>query len=311
MNKETKDQIIEALDSYMATHKLSANLVSAQVGINPSYLSQMRSGKYTVKAGEKEVEIANKYYEMLANYVGFSIEKTYWKTETTPQLLSVMATLEEAKRFGSTAVIIGETGSGKSYSAELFMRANPLDTWMVKVGASDNLGDLLNKVIEEIGIVSGVSKSRKINDIIRTMRSRKENGLKPMIIFDESEYMRPPALWAIKELYDNLLGIASVVMLGTDQLIEHIEKLRKRNRDGIPQLYRRIKFGIRTLPGIDRSYKLFLNEIQPDLRRFLVTNCDNYGELHDVLVPAQREAERTGQPLTENFVRTILNMPKY
>jgi len=94
-------------------------------------------------------------------------------------------------------------------------------------------------------------------------------------------------------------------------LTDHIEKLRKRNRDGIPQLYRRIKFGINTLPRIDRSYKMFLDGINADLRRFLISNCDNYGELHDVLVRAQREAERTGQPLTENFVRTILNMPKY
>jgi DNA transposition AAA+ family ATPase len=132
-----------------------------------------------------------------------------------------------------------------------------------------------------------------------------------MIIFDESEYMRPPALWAIKELYDNLTGIASIVMLGTDQLIAHIENLRKRNKDGIPQLYRRIKFGIRHLPRIDRTYKEFLTDITPELRRFLVSNCDNFGELHDVIVPARREADRTGQPLTENFVRTMLNMPKY
>jgi hypothetical protein len=87
--------------------------------------------------------------------------------------------------------------------------------------------------------------------------------------------------------------------------------MRKKDKDGIPQLYRRIKFGIRTLPSIDRSFKQFLNgEISnAKVVTFLRQNCDNYGELHDVLVPALREADRTGQPLTENLIRTMLNLP--
>ena len=54
-----------------------------------------------------------------------------------------------------------------------------------------------------------------------------------------------------------------------------------------------------------------LDKIQDKaLVKFLRANCDNYGELHDALVPAMREADRTGQPLTENFVRKVLNMPE-
>ncbi len=311
MKKETKDLIVEALNNYMLEHELSANQVASHTGVNASYLSQMRAGKYTASAGSKEVEIANKYYERIASYIGVEIKKTYWKTERTPQLLSVVSALEDAKKYATTAVIIGETGSGKSFSAGMFTTAHPLDTWLIKVGSSDNLGDLLNKAIEALDIESGSTKSRRISDIIRTLRARKENGLKPMLIFDESEYMGLPALWAVKELYDNLEGIASIVMLGTNQLLDNLTKFRKKNRSGIPQLYRRIKFGIRVLPHIDQSFKLFLNDIEPGLQRFLKDNCENYGELHDVLVPAMREADRTGQPLTENFVRTILNMPKY
>ena len=102
-----------------------------------------------------------------------------------------------------------------------------------------------------------------------------------------------------------------MVLIGTDQLNAHLDKLRKKNKDGIPQLYRRIKFGIRILPSIDRSFKQFLNGITSDVKviAFLREHCDNYGELHDVLVPALREADRSGEPLTENLIRTMLNMP--
>jgi hypothetical protein len=47
-----------------------------------------------------------------------------------------------------------------------------------------------------------------------------------------------------------------------------------------------------------------------NLRSFLQRNCDNYGELHDALLPALREADRTGEPLTESFVRKVLNIPE-
>jgi DNA transposition AAA+ family ATPase len=310
MNKETKDLIIESLNAYMKTHELSANQVASQAEVNPSYLSQMRAGKYTVKAGDKEVEIADKWYNKLAEYSGFELTKAYWGTRKTPQFVKIIAALEDAKKYGNTAVIIGETGAGKSYTAGMYVKAHPLDTWIVKVGSSDNLSDLLNKALDELDIAAGFSKAKRIKDMIRTLKARQQNGQKPMIIFDESEYMKLSGLWVIKELYDNLEGIASIVMLGTDQLIANIDKLRRRNKSGIPQLYRRIKFGIRVIPPIDRSYKLFLENLEPGLKRFLMSNCDNYGELHDVLVPAMREADRIGLPLTENLVRTILNMPK-
>ena len=87
--------------------------------------------------------------------------------------------------------------------------------------------------------------------------------------------------------------------------------MRKRNKAGIPQLWRRLKFGIRMLPEIDRRFLLFLSDIEDkELKAFLQRNCENYGELNSVLLPALREADRTSQPLTLPFVRTVLNLPE-
>jgi hypothetical protein len=40
----------------------------------------------------------------------------------------------------------------------------------------------------------------------------------------------------------------------------------------------------------------------------LQMECENYGELHDILVPAMRESERTGEPLVLDFVKKIFNI---
>lgn len=308
MTTEIKQQITDALNAFLVTHKMTASDVSKRTNVNQAYVSQIRAGKYTTMVGDNEVEIAQKYFERIASFIGFQIDKTYWDTIPTPQFTGIIAILEDAKKFGETTLVVGSTGCGKSYTAQVFAKANPKDTFIVTVGSTDNIGDLIDKMCEVLHIDATRTRSKKLRTIISVVRSLKQTGHSPMLIFDEAEYMKLNALCAMKELYDNLHGVAAIVMMGTDQLVLNIEKLRRKNKEGIPQLYRRIKFGIRTLPTIDKSFKQFINTLEPGLQRFLKTNCDNYGELHDVLVPVYREAERLGQEPTESLVRTVLGI---
>ena len=312
MKKEVKEQILTELEGYLSLHDMSANAFAKKSNVNPAVISAIRGGATTISAGAgKDVIIADKYYSLIAETIGISITNSYWEVVPTAQMQRILATLEDAKEFGYTNVVIGETGCGKTYVSNIFAKNNLVDLFLVTVGSSDNIGDLLDKIIDALKIGSEKSKGKKIRAIVNRLRDLKFNALKPMIIFDEAEYMKQPALCAMKELYDNLNGICSIVLMGTDQLTRNLDKLRKKNKEGIPQLYRRIKFGIRYLPTIDRTFKQFLNGLNDsNLVRFLCENCDNYGELHDILVPAMREADRTGEMLTENFVRTILNLPK-
>lgn len=302
-----KEQITQALNTYIAQHGISANEIVKRTGVNESYISSIRNGETTV--GKSEIK--DKWYLLLADFLGVKLQKEYWTMRETPQLYRMLATLEDAKENGTTNIVIGETGCGKTYISNLFIKANPIDTFKVVVGSLDTIGDLLDKVIDVLKIATPKTKSKKIGEIAKKLKQLKLEGQKPHLIFDECEYMKQPALCSMKELYDALFGICGITLIGTSQLIDNLEKLRKKNRAGIPQFYRRVKFGIRELPTIDRTFSDFLSDIEDKkLLNFLKSNCDNYGELHDVLVPAMKEADRTGNPLTEDFVRTILGMPK-
>lgn len=307
MTEAIKIQIAEALEAFIEQHNLTQNDVAEKSGVNASYIIGIRKKEFTVKVGGKSMLIASKYLNRIANFIGFSAEKNYWPVQPTEQMKRILSALEDAKESGETAVITGETGCGKTFISRLFAQKNPADVFMITVGSSDNLGDLIDKIIEALNTsFSYRSKSAKLRHIAKVMRQMSEKGHEPVIIFDEAEYMKQPALCALKELYDALNTWCALVLVGTDQLTTNIEKLRKRNKAGIPQLYRRIRYRIRPLPAIDRTFKMFLNNIEPGLKRWLQKNCDNYGELHDVLVPAMKESERTGEPLTEDFVRMIL-----
>lgn len=306
MKQSLKKEIVEHLLDFMKTHGLSASEVSKKTHINASYLSQILNGKYVIVVKDKEVEIADKYFKQLAEFCNYDLSDHIWQVRPTLQLQRMLATLEEAKKYGYTNTIIGDTGSGKSFGLNLFAKKHPIDCFVITVGSTDRISDLVDKIIQATGADYKKTQSRKIQSIIRKLIKLNHSGYKPMIVFDEAEYMKGAALCNVKELYDHLHGVCSIVLIGTRQLIDNIDSLRKRNRCGIPQLYRRIKFGIRYLAPIDKTYSQFLEGYNSKVRNFIAKHCENYGELHDLLVPAMREAERAGKPLDIDFIKTML-----
>jgi DNA transposition AAA+ family ATPase len=306
MTETTKHQIVTELENYLSKHNMSQNEFVKKSGINEAYVSNMKSK--TFKVGS--TEIAEKWFEKVATFIGFQLTKSFWNAVPTNQMNAMMAILEDSKEHGLTNAVIGETGCGKTFNSNLFAAKHPLDTFIIKVGSSDNLSDLIDKILDKAKIPTAKTKSKNINGIVKFLQKQKFEGLKPQLIFDECEYMKQPTLGMMKEFTDDLKGHCSIVLIGTDELIDNLDKLRKRKKAGMRQFYRRIKFGIRILPSIDKKFTGFLDSIlDKELKRFLQRNCENYGELHDALVPALREADRTGETLTEPFVRKVLNIP--
>lgn len=306
MTQEIKNQIVNELENYLSQHEMSANDFVKKSGVNEAYISNMRNKSFNIGP----TEIAPKWFEKVASFIGLALTKTYWKPVVTKQMTAMMAILEDSKEHGTINPVIGETGCGKTFNSNLFAAQHPLDTFIIKVGSSDNLSDLIDKILDKAKIAHAKTKSKNINAIVKFMQKQKFEGLKPQLIFDECEYMKQPTLSMMKEFTDDLKGHCSIVLIGTDELIDNLDKLRKRKKAGMRQFYRRIKFGIRVLPSIDKNFQGFLENVEDrPLRSFLQRVCENYGELHDALVPALREADRTGEKLNEQFVRKVLNLP--
>lgn len=309
MQTEQKQQIMLALENHMQEWDISQSDMAKKAKLNQAYLINMRRGDFTIKSGANVVQIADKYFKRIAEAVGFETEKQYWQVRKTIQLKEIISTLSSAKENSEIAVITGETGCGKTFGCEIFQKSFNNEVFIIKVGASDNLSDLLDKILEVLSLPSEKrSKSARLRQIAACMKDYSENGIDASLIFDESEYMKQPALCALKELYDILNKWCSLVLIGTEQLTKNIENLVKKNKPGIPQFFRRIKFRISKLTAIDTEYKAFLDGLEPELKRWLKHNCNNYGELHDVLVPAMREAERTGDSLDLGFVKMVLGI---
>lgn len=314
MTTKQKQDISRHAQEFITSHGMTNAQLAHRADVRPEYLTHIfrKDADFSIPTGAgKSTPIAPKYFDRIAAFIGLELKESYWEDKPTAQLVAMLSVLSDAKEYGETRIITGETGSGKSHTLDIYLRKHPADTFIITVGSSDNLGDLIDKICDELKITTGKTRSKKLGDIIRKMRQLREDGYSPQLIFDEAEFMKITALCAIKQLYDLLLKYASLILVGTAQLRENIETLKKRNKPGMPQFYRRVKFGMRALPAVDRSFSLFVEGLDRDVVKHLRTLCDNYGELHDVLVPVRRENARTGDPITKGMINRVLNISQY
>lgn len=312
MTNNIKEKILLELELWMDEHGFSANEFSEKSGVPSNYLSYMRRNQYFILVDKKEVPIDDKYFRMIAEIIGYNYSNELkWTVRQTPQLLQMLSVLEDAKKFGYTNIIIGGTGTGKTFCTDIFVKQSPKEVFKITVGSMDTIGDLIDKLCESMRLNIAGSKTKKINGIIKELQRMKLNGRQPAVIWDEAEYMKQATLCNVKEMHDHLHGKCALILIGTDQLKAKIERLKSKNSPGMPQFYRRVKYGIRELKPIDTRFTEFLNGIEDKkLVQFIQRECENYGELRDALLPAMREADRLGEPLTENLVRKVLNLPK-
>lgn len=323
MTYEQKKQIAQAAIDYAiaagwtAGNSIGVNQLAQFTKVNVAYISHILNADFIyhdAKSGEDK-PIAERWFIQIAESIGYKIKKEYWSHLDTPQYQEIILELREALETSATRVMICDSGFGKTYTSRLFQKENPNKVFIVTCSSRDcpsmlaeKLMDAIGKKFEERSLSKLLSR---INFYLYTME--KKTGQKPMIIFDEAENLKLPGLQMLKDMYDSLNWTCSIVLIGTDQLIHNIEKLKSKNRVGMPQFYRRFKAGIRFINQSGCDYNLALENkgLPTNLKRLLEKICDNYGEIHDYLEPALKEAEQMGMELTEEFFRAKYKLSRF
>lgn len=240
-----------------------------------------------------------------------------WQDVPTLQSKEILAELTDAKNNKAAKLIISDTGLGKTNTIKLFKQAHSAGTFVITVGDSYKLGDVLDALLEQLDINSyrvSTTVRAKMQLIVDKLKELSAS-LKCVIIIDEAENLKPNSLRMMKELYDHVIENCSLVLIGTEQILETIHNRRRRNRTGVPQLWRRFKAGTRYVSSLkkDRDFAPFFKLYIPEeigLQKLLIQYAENYGELHDYLEPVLRFAAAKDKPITEELFRIIHKISK-
>lgn len=242
--------------------------------------------------------------------------KTWQNNMPTFQSKEIISELSNSKKNCRACLIISDTGGGKTNSVKLFKKQNPEHTYVVTVGQTYKLADVVDELMKEFGIYRSMSKNmlhRKLQYMQEYLQDVKKNGGKPIIIIDEAENLKFTVLKVVKQLYDAIIDYCSITMIGTDSIIYTMTS-RTRAGYGLPQLYRRFKAGIRYISEINkaRDFKPFFDLYLPgnkDVQDILLQLCENYGELHDYLSPVLDFCNETGKELDAVLFRHYHKLP--
>ncbi len=307
MTNEQKNNLVTAASEYLKRHGLSQNEFARIVGINTSYLSNIMKGVFTFRNSRTgaDSDIDVKWFNAIAEKIGFAITKEYWPLVETEQFLDIAKELTEAKETLTTRIIIGETGCGKTYTVNRFSKAYPLGTYIITCNKNDRITDIVRKIQRELNINLEGSVSARIDRISMELSREFDNGNKPMLIFDESEYLSVTGLLSIKTIYDYLKGTCSIILIGTSDLLNKLEHNLK--KEGAPQFYSRFRVGIRYIRPIDKSFSRFFSRknFDKELRDLICRNASDYRGLADYLEPAIKEADKRGVPLTIDLFNSM------
>ena len=269
METTVKQQIVDAAKDYVTNNQLTQEAIADRSGVNISYINAMFKGNFFIKAGAKNVDIKESYFKKLAKAIGYTFEPVYWELIETAQYLQIYTELLDAKNSGRMKMIIGSTGCGKTYTVNRFVMDCPNNTYRITVSSLHDLNDIINELCELLNITPSGSRVSRLKKIASKLRGIKlENG-KPILILDEAENLRLPALKMLKALYDAIKDFCSIVLIGTNQLPDKLDVLNEKNIEGIPQFCRRFKAGKRDIFDINKkhAFRPFLEKVEDEIGR--------------------------------------------
>ncbi|GAB6394626.1 MAG: AAA family ATPase [Bacteroidales bacterium] len=304
MGTDVKATVVMSLQQYVKQHNLTQEEIAKRSGVNISYINAMMNNR--IEVGNTKIRDA--HFRKVAKAIGFKYENYYWEHIDTPQFVQITDELLDAKVNNVNKLITCETGMGKTYTVKQFSLHKPVHTYPVTVGALHTLHDILDDIAAQIRVQSKGRTIFKLQRIAAKLRQIHLEGGRPIIIIDEAENLGFYALKMVKSLYDALEGYCPLVLIGTRQLKRKLERLVEKDEEGMAQLYRRFKAGMREIRELDKEtmYAPFLEKVEDINVQTLVTSlANNYGELHDFLEPALRESDNQQEPLTEEFYKVL------
>lgn len=206
--------------------------LAEKAGINTSYLSFIKAGKYQTEASGRIVSIKDSYFQRIADAIGLRLDDTlHW--DFIENFKRIQRACRKAQRKAIRMVVDGWTRMGKTHALENYAAAND---YVLYVKCTQNMSakDLLEEILAALG-VHDLQHIRGNHAKLRTIKGLITNRKGYLIIIDEVEVVKAGIYGILKDISDWAHRRAGFIICGMD-IVRKIDKLAGNHKPGFPQL---------------------------------------------------------------------------
>lgn len=264
MDNTTKQQITDELRKYVSNSAGgSANKASKMLGISNAYVSMMLNNKWD--------SISDDSWRIVQKQV-LAINKEKAPIAITPHIV-VTKLFEDARVNANTFGIIGEAGSGKTFTAEYYSKQE--NVFHICCNEYFNRKTFLAELLSAMGKDGGgYTVAEMMGAVVNTIR-KLDN---PLIIMDEADKLSDQVLYFFISLYNLLNGKCGIILMATDHLEKRIEKGVRINRKGYKEIFSRLGRKFISLPKVSKKDVSLIAQVNGITDQLTITEIFNSSE---------------------------------
>lgn len=203
------------------------------------------------------IQILNGNWKDISDRMWINVGKQIgWNTRIvdlveTQDVRTMVEFFEIAREEGANFGIIGNTGSGKTITAEWYA-ANNRKSHVYHIQCSElwNKKMFLGSILSKMGVTNtGFNVGEMMAAIVSNLRKQ----YRPLLILDEIDKVKDDILYFYITFYNELKGNCGIVMLGTDYLSKRINRGVIRNTKGYKEIFSRLGSRFIALDGTDKK----------------------------------------------------------
>jgi DNA transposition AAA+ family ATPase len=305
MNTNQKNDIVALINAEIERLGSQEN-AARKCGVSAATISHMRAGNWA--------SIADSMWTKVASALGYRPEGWQLVDITNTHLLH--NTLASSKKSSLFMAVSHRAGSGKTASLKLFEAANR-DASVFYLSCREwAKREFLQNLAQSLGLESG-NKAQSMDILLMAVTAffKVRHAQRPLLILDEADKLKGPALRSLITLYNECEDTLGVVIVGTEHLAKQMQADARLSRKGADELLSRFGRRFINLVGAteadvaqicranglkeNATIKAIFKECEPVNRILGGTNIQVVEDLRRVKRCVQRELLKLAQPMAE------------
>lgn len=264
---ETLDRMAVALEGYLKDTGISQNQCAIKIGIPSSYLTHALKRNWdAIPAGtNRKTSFSHQIARKIMNFLG--MDTTIWETDN---YMITYNLLIECKQYQEHRIIDGSKGTGKTFAANQFKKAFPVDTFLLTCSEDMNPKSLMVELARQVNVdITGDRRKIRI-----AVCAKLKQMTSPHIIIDESENLKPAAYGSIKAIYDDVKDYCAITLIGANNYIDMLKKKADAGKGCFPQVFSRFSSEPAFLSQLTKDDTVYICSING------ITDKDTINKLH-------------------------------